>query len=76
MSKLKIDERFEKAMNAFFEHEPDANRFDLEYVGQRPVAIEVRGQNRLRSLLLRIVVGVLHDSFKNLPIDVCELVYI
>jgi hypothetical protein len=33
MSKTKLDDRIENAMNAFFETEPEPNRFELTYSG-------------------------------------------
>lgn len=39
MSKTKIDERIGNALDAFFETEPDVNRFELAYSGQSAVAI-------------------------------------
>jgi hypothetical protein len=33
MNKLKIDERIENAMNAFFENEPDTGHFTMTYTG-------------------------------------------
>ena len=38
MSKPKFDDRLENALNAFFETEPEPNRFELAYSGQ-PTAI-------------------------------------
>jgi hypothetical protein len=34
MSKTKLDDRLENALNAFFETEPEPNRFELAYSGQ------------------------------------------
>lgn len=39
MSKTKIDDRIENALNAFFETEPDTNRFELAYSGNTTPAI-------------------------------------
>ena len=38
MSKTKLDDRLENALNAFFENEPEPNRFELAYSGQ-PAAL-------------------------------------
>lgn len=39
MSKTKLDDRIGNALNAFFESETEANRFELAYSGQSTVAV-------------------------------------
>lgn len=40
MNKIKIDERIENAMNAFFETEPDRSQFAMTYTGETAVAAD------------------------------------
>ena len=39
MKKIKVDERIEKAINAFFETEPDRSHFELTYTGGKTALV-------------------------------------